>query len=307
MAHSVSKMPPTNPNTLGKDTLFFMWRKVKALCPNYYIAWFVGFLVYLTANGLIHIQEIVKTFLQCIWELTFVTLSGLIYMRINGVVWYISAMLLTMFLIYPLLRKYYDLFTKVLAPLIAIFLLGYMLKTFGHLRTGTQWLGFTYKGNLRALSEMCIGISIYPLSLKLKKLSLTNLSRTLLSIAEVSGYLGLVICASLAKATKYDFLFLLFLSCSILISFSEQSYTFNFFNNRISFWCGRFSLSLYLSHVYYAKQLPLLFPKWEYDKLFALYWFLAIITGLFVMYTSQFLKKKGPSINQLIKPLFIKQ
>lgn len=306
MAQSVFKMPPLRPGSLGRDTLAFMRKKIRALCPNYYIAWFIGFIVYITANNLLNFTDIMKTFFRCIYELTFLTLSGLIYIRINGAVWYISAMLLMMFLIYPLLRKYYEFFTNVLAPLIAIFLLGYMMKTFGHLRTGTQWLNFTYKGNLRAMAELCIGISLYPVSQKLKRLSLTGIPRIFLSFAEAFGYFALLYCSSLPKATKWDFLFLLFLAISVLISFSEQSYFFKLLNNRFSIWCGTFSLSLYLSHMFYARQLPLLFPSRTYEKLLVPYWILALLTALFVMYASLFLKKSSVPICQWLKSLFLK-
>lgn len=306
MAQSVEKMPPLKPHSLGKDTLAFMQKKIKALCPNYYIAWIIGFIFYIISNNLLNFTDILKTFLQCIWELLFVTLSGLVYMRINGAVWYISSMLLVMFLIYPFLRKYYEFFTRAAAPLIAVFLLGYMLKTFGHLRSGTQWLSLTYKGNLRALAELCIGISLFPISRKLQNLSLTAFARILLSLAEAFGYIALLFCSALPKATKYDFLCLFFLSLSVLISFSEQSYFFRILNHQFSFRCGTFSFSLYLSHVFYAKHLPLLLPDWNYDKLFVLYWILAVSTGIFVMYSSQFLKRNSSIIFQSLRSLLLK-
>lgn len=305
MANSVSKMPPYK-GALANDTLSFFKRKVAALCPNYYIAWLFGFFIYLAAHHINDLWEILKVIGNCFFELIFVNMTGLIYLRINGATWYLSSMLLAIIIIYPFLRKYFEFFSRVAAPVIAFILLGYLLKTFGHLRTGTNWLGLTYKGNIRAVAEICLGISLFPYANMLKHLSCTNFSKMIISFFEHIGYIGLIVCSSFPKATKYDFLFLFLAALSVMLSFSGQSISAKLYNNKFSFFAGRFSFSLYLSHVFYAKFLPLIFPSWTYANLFILYWILAIGTGLFVMYSSELIRRKFLLYKDSIRSIFIK-
>ena len=51
-------------------------------------------------------------------------MSGMAGYRVNTVTWYISAMILAMLILYPLLIKYKDTFFFIIAPCLSIFLLG---------------------------------------------------------------------------------------------------------------------------------------------------------------------------------------
>lgn len=305
MAQSVHRMLPLRgAESLGMDTVRFLWKKIKRMCPNYYIAWAIGFAVYLIANQMLNISAVFKTFCNCIFELTFMTLSGLIYMRINGAVWYISAMLIAIALIYPLLRRHYDFFQHVVAPIAAILILGYLMKTFGHLRTGPEWHWITYKGNLRAIAEICLGISMYPLGERLRAMSLTTLGKIAVTAIESAGYLATIVCCTWPKATKYDFLIVMLLAVSISLSFSGQGIHSALLQNPAVLRLGEFSFSLYLSHVYYAKNLGLLLPG-AYEQLLVPYLLLSFCTALFVMYSSNFVRAKTPAIKEKLVSLLI--
>ena len=305
MAKSVDRMPPLAGNTLGRDTLRFMGKKIKALCPNYFVAWFIAFVFYSVATGKTALIQLASTFVKSIYELLFLTLSGLMHMRVNGAVWYLHSMLLAMFILYPLLRKHTEFFIHVIAPLTAILLLGYMMKEYGNLRSPTDWVKWTYKGNIRAVAELCLGISLYPLAQKLKTLSLTKFSRALIAVVEHGGYVGLLICSAMPKATSYDFLFLLFAALSVMLSFSGQSLTLPLYQNKVSIWLGEFSLSLYLSHVFYAKYLEKLLPDWSTKRLVVLYFAAAFATALFVMYVSKGIKALAPKARKHLKRLLV--
>lgn len=303
LAASIDKMPPLKANTLGNETKNFLLKKIRSFCPEYYIAWGFAFIFYLYANNLLYFKGIMQTLADCIWELLFVSQSGLFPMRVNGVVWYISTMLLAMAILYPLLRKYKEFFFQIGALLISIFIFGYMFKTFGNLRTPTKWLSFTFKGNIRGFAEICLGISLYPISLKLGKLSLSKLSRFVIFIFEHFGYLGLIFCSLQRDITEYDFIVLFFAALSIMLSFSRQSLFHNIYNNSFSLWLRQFSFSLYLSHVFYANSLSKLLPTWSYSKLLILYLFLSFSTGLVVMYVSKLLQKLWPKLKSYILKL----
>ena len=72
--------------------------------------------------------------------------------------WYISAMLLSMFILYPLLLLLRDKFTYIIAPLASIVIYGYLLFRVGNLATINPLEGsFVYTGLLRGIAgKMCI-------------------------------------------------------------------------------------------------------------------------------------------------------
>lgn len=103
-------------------------------------------------------NRVVKDLFASIWELLFLTNTGIVgyspndasYLS-NDATWYISAMILSMLLLWPLLRKYKENFFYIIAPLMICFLLGYSYQKFPSLRRPMKWQGvvlaFYDKGN----------------------------------------------------------------------------------------------------------------------------------------------------------------
>ena len=92
---------------------------------------------------------------------------------INGPVWYISSMLICMAILYPLLRRWPEMMSKVALPLIAALLLGFLWKNCHSVLNPTFWMGFTYKGNIRAFAELSLGMMTYRMAGKIKNLRMT--------------------------------------------------------------------------------------------------------------------------------------
>ena len=281
-----------NGETIADETIQFIKRKIKSLCPNYYVAWIVAFVFYLFSHKIYKFRKIVKVFLSGFWELVFLNNTGLQVTGIAGATWYISAMLLCMVIIYPIMRKHTEVFTRIAAPVFSAIILGFLIHQYKTLRDVSVWIGPTYKSNLRAFAEICLGISIYPYSQRLKCISLTRHKRVCLSIVEQLGYFGLIYCAWQQKASKLDAVYLFFAAISIMISFSGQSIFQKLFDNKVCYWLGEFSLSLYLSHRFYSRFLNLIFTDKTYWELVPIYLALSFGTGIFVMYLSKFIKNK---------------
>lgn len=132
MALSASKKPPAKIETLGSETVSFVFGKIKTILP-YYI---FGSVVTLLAN--VVYQGFESTFqpgklLRAPFTVLFLQVSGIPSYNITGANWYLSAMFLSMLILYPLLRKQTDIFMKVIAPFVSIMLYGYMLRHDGFL------------------------------------------------------------------------------------------------------------------------------------------------------------------------------
>lgn len=275
-----------NPTSLGQTTFQFMKKKIVGLMPDIYIAWIVAFFV--EHIGKFSIQKMVKDAFTSIWELLFLTNSGLSGYRCNHVTWYISAMLLVMLFLFPLMRKYKDSFFYIIAPLSVIFLMGISCHTWDSYRGGND----IYRNIVRATIGLMLGCLCYKAGKKIRSTHYTSLGKILLTLLEWLGY-GIVIAWSFNhRSSKMDWIMLLPLALAVTISFSQTSLTDSFFSRYGIFnKLGQFSFDLYLGHGYWSHKMKLLFPQLNYYQRLPIYIGLAIITGLFIMFTSGILKK----------------
>ena len=87
---------------LGENTFEFIWKKVKAFFPYMLISYICALILHINISHLRKYQ-IVNT----IWDLLLLRISGIKYWHgVLGVAWYISAMLVCMIVLYPLIVKY---------------------------------------------------------------------------------------------------------------------------------------------------------------------------------------------------------
>lgn len=303
MMNSISRRKdPAPAGTLGAETRTFIFHKIGALMPNYLVAWLIGFLLYFIARDHLSITAGAKRLADTLWEVNFLQMAGFGTSRINGIDWYISAMLLAMFILYPLARKYSDMFMNVIAPLTGIFILGYMYWKSGT-PTGVRTdMGIAFKGMFRALADVSLGAAAFPLVKKLKDTEFTLPGKTVLSFAELAIYIAVFAFMMFADSGKYDFVCVFLIWTGLALSMGHQGLVADIFDNGFSMWLGRFSLSMYLSHLYWGRTLGSLqkakrasgmvaaLKGLSYSQTLVVYLALTLVTALFVYYFSLFLK-----------------
>lgn len=273
--------------SLGEDTFKFMAHKIKGLLPNYYIAWIVLFVILNLSNSL---KEVIFGALKAIPELLFLKMSGIPTQVYNGNTWYISAMLLALLILYPLVRKNKDFFVKYIAPVISIFGIGYITYNFKTILVIEEWNGFMYYGLIRGIIGICIGCIAYELSQKLKDIKLTKLGKIIITIVELVLYSIIISLIFSYSFRRYCFVVLVILMIAICITLSNTSYTSKIFSHKTFNWMGEYSYSLYLGHsIAYSK---LIWPhicnsEFTYCQTMIAYFVFALISGLLIMYTSK--------------------
>ena len=233
---------------LGTDTIRFLVKKIKTIFPYMLYALIVNLII----AEIIAKPNLFRLFSDIIYSLWEILLLREIGFRNEfwflDVAWYISAMLIVMLIFYPLIRKNMNLFCKVIAPIISLFLFGYLSKTYGSVIVLDGWTGFFYNSLIRAAAEISLGCICYAVCRTLRKRSFTKLSKTLLAFLELFGYLVCIVGAQLGKASDFSFVMVLFLAVSITITFSEQSALSPLFKCKwLSYW-GKISMLLYLNH-----------------------------------------------------------
>ena len=276
---------------IGSETLHFILHKIRSFLTEFLIAWWIGFVLI----GVVRqygVLDYLKAFGNDFWELTLVKMSGLFTHGIDGAMWYLSAMLLGMAFLYPLLRTKRDLMTHLVCPLLALFLYGYLCQAEGHPRDPIVWLGLCYKGLVRAVAGLCTGVVICMAVRRLKRFSPLGLTKTGNALAIGAQLLCLILAIRYMaeqEPSEYDYFYMFLLMLLVLISFSGFGLESVLGNSQrlhlLSAFLGKYSLSLYLGHLYFAQHVNELLPEELYSGKIRMTVYLAaaFANGLLVM------------------------
>lgn len=286
---------------LGKETLEFIWKKIKNFFPYILICHIMGLIVLS-----IYDTMTIKDYVLSLLDLLLVRMAGFKLTIVNGLTWYISAMLIAMIFLYPLIRKYKYNFIYIVCPLIVLLLGGWIDHTYGTIRTPALWTGFAYKGFLRAIVELSIGSLIFVATESIKKINFTKIGKIFITIIEIFGFLIPFYASQfIPNSARYDFIMLIFLSISIALAFSEKTCEYKKFNNKLFYHLEKLSLPLYLCHVVLRtviNEMQLLANFNYYQKLL-IFLVISLIIAEMMMFIVEKLKKKNYYINNLKKIL----
>ena len=304
-------------NGIGSETLHFILHKIRSFLPEFLIAWWIGFVLI----GVVRqygVLDYLKAFGNDFWELTLVKMSGLFTHGIDGAMWYLSAMLLGMAFLYPLLRTKRDLMTHLVCPLLALFLYGYLCQAEGHPRDPIVWLGLCYKGLVRAVAGLCTGVVICMAVRRLKRFSPSGLTKTGNALAIGVQLLCLILAIRYMaeqEPSEYDYFYMFLLMLLVLLSFAGFGLESVLGNSQrlhlLSAFLGKYSLSLYLGHLYFAQHVNELLPEELYSGKIRMTVYLAaaFANGLLVMGLSALYRRysrEGGNISGKWKKLLVK-
>ena len=280
MAKSAKRAEETSRLQLGTETAQFIWHKAKIILPYFIFAYIVGFAIraYTAHSGAI---DILNNGFQSIVQLLFLEMSGIEAFTAIGASWYISAMLISMLALYPLLRKNRNVFTWVIAPLLAIFILGYLSHEHGWLNETTKAWQLVYPGLLRAVAELSLGCVCFGMCERLQRVQPKPAGRALLTAMEFLGYLVVIAAMCFLNVGQRGFVLLFVLAGCMTLSFSGLSNSAAWFRGRIFPWLGKMSLIVYLLHFRVKDVVRLWFPSLGYWEIIGVY--LALVLGASVI------------------------
>lgn len=291
--------------SLGDETLVFIKGKLCTLYPEVFISLFIAFVVQCIAKQYT-ITQIIKLACDSLFEVMLLSHSGIGGARLYGPIWYLSTMILAMMFLYPLIRKYQDTMVKIVLPLLAFFILGFLVKNYNHFRTPSKWLFVAYKGFLRGVAELCLGALLYWATRYLRNMNFTTMGKTLLTAIKWFCWLS-VIAYTVKTIIKYDPFFVVVLSVAIVIAFSQQGLDVGIYENRVIYFLGKYSLPLYLNHRYFSLYLgDLLKQSIDKASLIMLYIVASAITAGIVMVVSNMIRRSKSILCNCMTKLFIK-
>lgn len=306
MMASLEKIRSRKIENLGLETARFLGKKVAAIYPEFVLSFVIAFVIQCTFKALTW-KKIGQLFMNTLFELLLLQRTGIGENSVSVVIWYVQSMLLCMAVLYPLIRKYPEITRRLVLPLVALLLLGYLNRSFSHFRTPNKWLGITYKGNVRAMAELCLGAECYFAAQYLQRFNLKKIAAILLTV--LKWFCWILVCAYMWDTEWKQDAFMLAVFCvAVVLAFSRQCVDERLFQNRLVAFLGKYSLSIYLCHEFYARYLPYVLPEgMRYRYRLLCYVVCSLVTALLVMYLAGVIRKKLPSLKAAMQRCFLVQ
>lgn len=304
---SAEKKEAERDAALGRETLHFILHKLQGFYPEFLIAWLIGF-GFVGAVQHKTLPQLWTAFLEDFWELTLVKMSGLFQNGIDGAMWYLSAMLLSMAILYPLLRRWQDVMTHLVCPLLAMFLYGFLCRGYGHPRDPAVWLGFFYKGFVRTFAGLCTGVVIRIAVRRLQKaapIGLTGMGNAAAGIFQAAAVFLCIRYMALRSPSRYDYFYMFLLMLLVLVTFAGMGIRLK---GSVGIFLGRWSLPLYLGHLYFAQhinEIPALAGRSGGARM-AIYLLLSAGNSLVIMALAGFWRSRRGAAKRFFKRIMVK-
>lgn len=229
---------------IHQATIDFISRKISSVYPyllfSLILIWFLNIVV-----G----EKNFSDYALGLVDFTFLLAAGLPTKGLLGGVWFLSAMILASAVIYPLQKKLGKTFSCLIAPLIGIFLGGYLIHIAPSMRDWKNWIGFGYLGMYKAFFEISLGCTVYELSTNLSQIHFTKTGKLLLSLSGFVCFFAVVIPNVVFDNVRmFDWIFIILIMGGVTIAFSENTLWFRYANNSLFYYLEKLSVPMYLNN-----------------------------------------------------------
>lgn len=238
---------PFDRNNIGQETCSFLGRKVRTFIV-YYI---FGFLVSYAAKILQTDGVVLRParILLAIPDFLLLKETGVPYYDVFGVGWYLSSMLIALFILYPIFRWNKKLFAFWGAPILALGCLGYLFVNFGQTHCGVACpLGINMANNFRAIGEISLGVVAYEVAIYVKNVEMSTRVERMLPVFGIGAMLIAIGLMAVTKNGAFEPTMLIAFFVALGCMGSGRSSIQSFYSPRLCRILGKMSLTLYLTH-----------------------------------------------------------
>ena len=280
---------PAN-SDIPSETWQFILRKIGQFYRYFICAGLLKFIVFFIIRERHTLAESLREIVHGIpvFTLTFLGLNTDRNVFYTRGMWYVSAMILALIVLYPCMLYRFSFSTRWLFPVISVILLRYMYTTYGTIARYNVGTGFADAGVIRAIAEIAAGASLFALSEwfsgKYRHLleSPSLFTKLCLTLAKLFCF-GVVFVYARGtfqgeKIPRSDDIYI-FLVCLIGIFLCFSQVGFCIPDGKVTRWLGKASTAVYFFHGVLQGILTSLVPtKGVSPQRFALY-----IAGIFIM------------------------
>ncbi|MBQ8182559.1 MAG: acyltransferase [Clostridia bacterium] len=294
---------------LGKSTADFLINKIKSFYPYFVFSFIAAFIVRQFSFFIEKDQSIIDFLKGSVLSINEVLLLhntgvdfGTIY---NGPTWYLSAMIVAMAIIFPVLLKHKDWFVNIGSLVIPVIIYAISSQEKGTLNS-LGWSGYLNYGIMRAIAGLCLGCFIGAMidRLQASNITLTKPFKALLWLGEL-GLIGLLlVIMQFEGKNRFDYIAVIvtFFICFIMLS--GLTGVQNILPMKICSLLGRFSLVLYLNHRYVAFLINTVAPELSPEKTLLIYLVVSILVAvaaeIIVTVVKAIWGKISPSVKGLV-------
>lgn len=306
MARSAEQEQVNGASRVGAQTLRYVGRKYGRFIHYYVFAFILAFLLSAIAERYSLKQTLYGAGFS-VFELLMIRMGGVAPgLWYNGSMWYLSAMLLAILLLYPILLRRYEVFSRVFAPLIAVVGYGILFQNTKDFTDAGLWLGIGYASTLRAIAAMSLGCFAWECVKGFLKLQFRAWVKHALTILELLGW-ALVLTMSSYRPDEWanfnaiNLVIVTAMFCLIVVSLSGQSDTHRILAGHNLGFLSKYGVCLYFCHrcwTWWFKANPL--PSGAHCMT-AAYLLCAFTTALVCLFVCDWLRGKKP------RRLFLKE
>ena len=232
-------------------------KRFGAIFPYFLLANIIGVLLHIFSGE----ESQIRILLKCVYipfDCFFLSLFGFPIAGVTGVAWYLSALFLALWCLYPIARRWYAGLVYI-APVLGAIVIGAFGRYFGNLDIVDDLVGVIPGGFLRAVVMISLGMFVYEVSLALQNIEMSLWGKRGLTLIEVvfwlAVFLGMIVWQA-ELAPGLDMLVVFCMLGGMAITISEKSLLHGRFEQRGVIFCGRLSLVLFMNHIAWLKYWP---------------------------------------------------
>lgn len=234
----------------------YIFKKISGFFPILSVTFFVQLIIFSLSNELDSAGAVLAQLFHFKWEFLLLHAAGFIQNPTFGVdylqgqTWYLSAMVISLLLAYPLAKYFRKIFNYLICPLSCIIIYSYIVQTMGTLNVGNEYFGFILAAIPRGIAGTCVGCMTYNVYTYLKD---KELNKTLATILEVLTYVSIIALFVLGRQFEGEdsLFYVLVFSAVVVLAVLNQTAISKFLNEKLIKplgFLGKFSLYLYLCH-----------------------------------------------------------
>lgn len=142
--------------SLGEDSFNYLVNRTSR-----FIKYIIILLIIAIPFSILCLKFNFTSVINAFYKLLYIPYHGKCNSEIFGITWYIMAMILVESMLFPFLVKYKKEFVYIVSPIIIVLLGSYLLIRYGHFATPWKMGSILYKGILRGIFEINIGMYLY--------------------------------------------------------------------------------------------------------------------------------------------------
>lgn len=149
-------------NNILDQTYSCVFSRIWTVYPTFFLSTLIGFAVILFA------KRDISAVGRVLGDFLFLSNFGFSSLTATGIVWYLSSLVIALWIVYPIARMKFDVFSSYIAPILSLFIYGFLIYHYEKLDLPSSYYGPFSTGVMRALAGLSVGFVIFQGSCKLK-------------------------------------------------------------------------------------------------------------------------------------------